>query len=179
MEIVNMATLGEEQLAQAAQMLHSSLPCGWPTLQDALDEVAERLVPQNTLLAALESGQVLGWGGILEPTYDGKVFELHPLVVHADARGKGVGSAIVAALEAAAKAQGGLTLWLGADDEVNGGETSLANADLFDGLPEKLASFAPGTHQSAFYLKSGFKIIGVMPDANGPGKPDIYFGKRL
>jgi aminoglycoside 6'-N-acetyltransferase I len=43
----------------------------------------------------------------------------------------------------------------------------------------KLNSFNPGTHQSGFYLKMGYKIIGVMPDANGKGRPDIYFGKRL
>lgn len=28
-----------------------------------------------------------------------------------------------------------------------------------------------------FYQKMGFAIVGVMPDANGIGKPDIYIAK--
>jgi aminoglycoside 6'-N-acetyltransferase I len=85
----------------------------------------------------------------------------------------------VQALEKAARERGGLTLHLGADDEKPGGETSLANVDLYDDLPKRIQEFKYGTHQAAFYMKLGFKIIGVMPDANGIGKPDIYFAKRL
>jgi aminoglycoside 6'-N-acetyltransferase I len=86
---------------------------------------------------------------------------------------------LVDALSEAARKQGGLTLWLGADDEKPDGETSLANADLYDDLPKRIREFNPGTHQAAFYMKIGFKIIGVMPDANGTGKPDIFLAKRL
>lgn len=68
---------------------------------------------------------------------------------------------------------------MGADDERPGGETSLANVDLYDQLPRRLAEFDPGTHQGAFYLKAGFTLVGVMPDANSPGKPDLYFAKQL
>ena len=34
-------------------------------------------------------------------------------------------------------------------------------------------------HSYEFYEKLGYKIIEVMPDANGIGKPDIYMGKRV
>ena len=179
MEIVNMTTLSEAQIRQAAQILTDSLPMGWPTLQDALNEIEEILVPGNTLLAAVEDGEVLGLGGVLAPKYNGNVFELHPLAVRSDKRRQGIGRAIVAALEDEARRQGGLTIYLGADDEVGDGETSLANADLYDDLPGKLAAFQPGTHQAGFYLKIGYKIVGVMPDANGYGKPDIFMAKRL
>ncbi|MBS3985400.1 MAG: GNAT family N-acetyltransferase [Selenomonadales bacterium] len=179
MLIVDMARLSKDQITQAAEILTQSIPIGWPTLEDALLEIHERLVPENTMLAAVEGDLVLGWGGILAPSYDGNVFELHPLAVSHDARGKGVGRAIVLALEDAARQKGGLTIYLGADDEKPGGETSLANVDLYDDLPHRLASFNPGTHQSGFYMKLGYKIIGVMPDANGYGKPDIIWGKRL
>ncbi|HOQ07905.1 MAG TPA: GNAT family N-acetyltransferase [Clostridiales bacterium] len=178
MEIINMEQLNSDQLVQAAQILTDSIPEGWPTLRDALDEINRLLVPENTLLAAVENEVVVGWGGIL-PEYGGKVFELHPLAVRSDRRGQGIGSAIVAALEDEARRRGGLTIRVGADDERDGGETSLANADLYDDLPGKIRDFSPGTHQSGFYMKLGYKIIGVMPDANGPGKPDIFLGKRL
>ncbi len=178
MRIVNMTEFNEKQLTEAADILCKSLPEGWPTLEEAREEIRERLIPENTLLAAVESGAVLGFGGIL-PGYGGNVYELHPLAVREDMRKKGIGTAIVHALEDAARQKGACTLWLGADDEKKNGETSLANVDLFDNLPARIKSFGAGTHQSAFYLKLGFQIIGVMPDANGKGKPDIYMGKRL
>jgi len=178
MEIVNMTQLSKSQIIQAGQILTDSIPIGWPTLQEALDEINELLIPENTLLAAIESDIVIGWGGIL-PEYNGNVFEIHPLVVRSDRRKQGIGRAIVAALEDEARKQGGLTIYAGADDERGNGETSFANVDLYDDLPGKIKSFSPGTHQSGFYLKLGYKIVGVMPDANGKGKPDIFLGKRL
>jgi aminoglycoside 6'-N-acetyltransferase I len=179
MEIVNMAQLDRAQIIQAAQILTDSIPIGWPTLQQALEEIEERLIPENTLLAAVEDGNVVGWGGILAPVYNGNVFELHPLAVCSDKRKQGIGRAIVTALEDEARKQGGLTIYAGADDERDDGETSLANVDLYDDLPGKIRDFTPDTHQTGFYLKMGYKIIGVMPDANGIGKPDIFLGKRL
>ncbi|MET3111664.1 GNAT family N-acetyltransferase [Salinicoccus halitifaciens] len=179
MEIMDMAKLNDSQLNQAAEILTDTLNIGYPTLKDAMEEIKELLIPENTLLAAVEGDEVLGWGGILAPEYDGNVFELHPLAVSEKHQDKGTGRAIVEALEKAAREQGGLTIWLGADDEGEEGETSLADADLYDDLPSKLAEFDPGTHQAGFYVKMGYKIIGVMPDANGPGRPDIFFGKKL
>ena len=178
LEIINMHQLNRDQLVQAAQILTDSLPEGWPTFLDAMEEIERLMDPENTLLAAVENDDVIGWGGII-PEYGGKVFELHPLAVRSDRRGYGIGSAIVAALEDEARKRGGLTIRVGADDEKEGGETSLANADLYDDLPAKIRDFLPGTHQSGFYMKLGYKIIGVVPDANGPGKPDIFLGKRL
>ena len=34
-------------------------------------------------------------------------------------------------------------------------------------------------HPFAFYRKLGFVLAGVLPDANGRGKPDIFMAKRL
>ena len=185
MEIINMQSLNTEQRLQASQMLSDELPIGWPTLEEALDEVNERLdtverdgTGESLFLAAVDDGTILGWVGML-PGYNGNVYELHPLVVRHDRQRQGIGKILVQELEKAARERGGLTMHLGADDEKPGGETSLANVDLYDDLPKLIKNFEPGTHQAAFYIKMGYKIIGVMPDANGTGKPDIFFGKRL
>ncbi|WAA12891.1 GNAT family N-acetyltransferase [Fervidibacillus halotolerans] len=69
--------------------------------------------------------------------YNGNVFELHPLAVRSDKRNQGIGRTIVTALEDEARKQGGLTIYLGADDEIGDGECSLANVDLFDDFQGK------------------------------------------
>lgn len=178
MQIVNMNALTNAQKVQAAQILTDSLPLGWATLADAQAEIKKRLIPENTLLAAVEEGVVLGWVGML-PLYSGNVMELHPLAVRADTRGKGVGRALVLAIEEAAKKRGANTMWLGADDEETPTQTSFGDADLYDDFPQRLKDFNPGTHQAGFYLKMGYMVVGAVPDANGIGKPDIYMAKRL
>jgi aminoglycoside 6'-N-acetyltransferase I len=178
MEIINMKSLDEIQLKQAAQMLTDELPLGWSTLDEAMYEIKERWNSKDdaVFIAAVNNNDVIGWCGIL-PQYDGHVFELHPLVVRRDWQRKGIGTLLVNEITNIARNKGGLTIWVGADDERPGGETSFANVDLYDNLPKLIREYNPGTHQTALYIKLGFKIIGVMPDANGIGKPDIYLAK--
>ena len=156
-----MIQLNRTQIIQAAQILTDSIPAGWPTLQHALDEIHNLLPPENTLLAAIEDGSVLwlGWYSC-PPTYNGNVFEIHPLVVRSDKRKQGIGRAIVKALEDEARKKGGLTIYVGADDGTGDGETSLANVDLYDDLPGKVTSFFSWYTSIWFYLKLGYKIIG-------------------
>jgi len=60
------------------------------------------------------------------------------------------------------------------------GETSLGGIDLYADLPSSLDRVKSwGRHPLSFYHSLGFTVIGVMPDANGPGRPDIFLGKRL
>ena len=178
MIITDMRELDNAQIRQAAQILADSIPLGWADLGEALAEIDERIIPENTLLAATHDDEVIGWGGIL-PQYDGNVWELHPLCVREELRGRGIGRQIISALEDAARARAGLTIIAWADDEKPGGETSLANTDLYSDLPIQLAGFKAGTHQGGFYIKCGYTLLGVIPDANGEGKPDICFGKKL
>ena len=180
MKIINMSQATLTQTKQAAQILTDNLPNGWPTLKDAMAEIKERLIPENVMLLVLENERVIGWGGLLKPTYDGNVFELHSLGIHSHYQKQGIGQRLVQKLEDEARKQGGLTIFVGADDdEKEEGETSLSHVDLYEDLPHKLNNFEPGTHQAGFYFKIGYKIIGVMPDANGIGKPDIFLGKKL
>jgi aminoglycoside 6'-N-acetyltransferase I len=100
------------------------------------------------------------------------------LVVHPHHQRKGIGRALVADLEEQVRARHGLTLWLGTDDEDD--RTSLSGVDLYPNPLEHLAQIVNlRGHPYEFYQKVGFVIVGVIPDANGLGKPDIFMAKRL
>ena len=124
-----------------------------------------------------ETNIVLGWiGGINQ--YNGKVWELHPLVVKKEYRKKNIGTALVKDFEGQVKKRGGLTVWLGTDDEKN--KTSLSGVNLYDDIWDHIKNIKNyKDHPYEFYQKIGYCIIGVMPDANGVGKPDIYMAKRI
>ena len=71
-----------------------------------------------------------------------------------------------------------MTITLGSDDE--DGMTSLANIDLYEDLWEKIRDIKDLKHHPyEFYQKLGYIIIGVVPDANGIGKPDILMAKKI
>lgn len=153
-------------------------PGSWDTMADAREELLEMFDEERFVLAAfLEDGTVAGWiGGI--PEYDGNVWELHPLAVHPDYQGQGIGRALVEAFEAEVRGRGGITIVLGTDDE--DGSTSLADTDLYEDTYRKMAALENYTdHPVSFYQRLGYKLIGVMPDANGIGKPDLILGKRV
>ena len=91
----------------------------------------------------------------------------------------------MAALEARVAALGGLTVRLGTDDEplveTGRGRTSLFGIDIYRGEPLKHLSAIRnlGGHPFEFYLACGYAIVGVIPDANGLGAPDILMAKRV
>jgi aminoglycoside 6'-N-acetyltransferase I len=179
--IVDLDPGDEAVVRQAAVLLIEGFedhwPDAWPDMEAALKEVRESLGEGRISRVAVgEEGAVLGWiGGI--PSYGGNVWELHPLVVRPDLQRRGIGRALVADLEASLRERGALTLWLGTDDE--DGMTTLSGVNLYPNVLEHLAKIKNlRGHPYQFYQKLGFSIIGVMPDANGPGKPDIYMAKR-
>jgi aminoglycoside 6'-N-acetyltransferase I len=165
---------------QAARLLFESFrgrSPAWPDLAAARAEVDDSLEPGRISRVSVADLEVVGWIGA-QPQYDGHVWELHPLVVSERHRGSGIGGALVRDLESAVAARGALTLWVGADDE--NFETSLGGVDLYDDLPARLrAVTGGGAHPYAFYRRMGFQVVGVMPDANGRGKPDIFMAKRV
>lgn len=180
--IVDAASLPAEGRQRMAQILVDAFgqhwPGAWPTLEEALEELEDFKDPERICRAALDAdGRVLGWiGGI--PEYDGHVWELHPLAVDPPLHGQGIGRALVQDFEAQVRARGGGLVMLGSDDEND--MTSLAGQDLFPDPLQKLAAIqALKPHPFVFYQKLGYALIGVVPDANGPGKPDILMGKRI
>jgi aminoglycoside 6'-N-acetyltransferase I len=181
MQIADLHAADQQRVEQAAAVLVEGFqehwPHAWPTLEDAREEVEAALSAERICRVALEGDALLGWIGAI-PTYDGNVWELHPLVVSPRAQGRGVGRRLVEDLEVQVAGRGGQTLWLGTDDEDN--MTTLSGVDLYPNPLDHLARIQNlRGHPYEFYQKLGFVITGVMPDANGPGKPDIFMAKRV
>lgn len=149
----------------------------WPTIDEAIEEVESSLESGKISRVAIdESGEILGWiGGYHLYAF---VWELHPLVVRADAQGRGIGAMLVNDLEAKVSALGGLTIFLGADDENY--RTSIGRIDLYPNVIDKLSRIKNiANHPFEFYEKLGYEVTGTIPDANGFGKPDILMCKRV
>ncbi len=182
MRLIDLRQADQDQVRQAAALLVDGFrdtgSTSWPDLEAGLKEVAESLQEDRISLAAVDdAGVVLGWiGGI--PKYERHTWELHPLVVRGESRSKGIGRALVEALEKRVRELGGLTIYLGTDDE--NFRTSVSGQDLYPNVLEKLLNITnPGHHPYEFYQKVGFTIVGAIPDANGWGKPDIFMAKRV
>lgn len=182
MKIITLSRDNHNLIQQAAQLLIDAFqehwPDAWPTLEEALKEVHEMLENERICRAAIdEQGNLLGIiGGI--PGYDGHVWELHPLAIQPALQGRGIGRALVEDFEKQVRLKGGLTITLGSDDEDS--MTTLSNVDLYENLWEKIRDVRNlKNHPFEFYQKMGYTITGIVPDANGVGKPDILMAKKV
>ncbi|MEP7291862.1 MAG: GNAT family N-acetyltransferase [Chloroflexota bacterium] len=180
MQIVDVRADETERIEQMARLIVEGFrvvaPSAWTTFEEGLEEVHDDLKRGFCRAALDDSGAVIGWVGG-RYAY-GMVWELHPLVVDPERQGQGIGRALVLDFEEQARSRGALTALLGSDDEAD--MTTLSGVDLYDDLPRKLAQAKGNSpHPLEFYRKLGYAIIGVVPDANGRGKPDIILGKAL
>jgi aminoglycoside 6'-N-acetyltransferase I len=176
-QIVDLAPDDTEAIDQVAALLVSAFPHWTSTLDEARAEVRKSFTPGHLSLVARSGSEILGWvGGI--PAYD-YAWELHPLVVREGTRGQGIGKTLVSALEDRVRERGALTLHLGTDDDGPVPGTSAGGVDLYPDPLVHAAHLEVIDHPVAFYRKQGFVVVGLIPDANGPGKPDILMAKRL
>lgn len=180
-QIIDLCSSNSAAIAQAAALLvqaFSNQPSGWHSQPAALAEISEMLdADRINRVAVNASGEVIGYVGAI-PAYRGKTWELHPLVVRTDWRGQGVGRSLVTDLEAQVSDRGGINLFLGTDDEL--GQTSLAGIELYPNPIVQIGQMQNlRGHPYEFYQKLGFTVVGIIPDANGWGRPDIMMAKRL
>jgi len=182
LDIRDLRSVDEDVQIQAANLLVSGFakhwPNAWPKLQDAVHEVEEAMREDRICRVAMDQeGRAMGWiGGISQ--YGGHTWELHPLVVHPDYQRVGIGTALVRDFEKRVRQAGATTIWLGTDDESK--MTSIGEVDLYPNVLEKAASIRDVQgHPFEFYRKLGYSVVGVIPDANGLGKPDILMAKRV
>lgn len=182
MKIITMTKERGDLMQQAAQLLVDAFrehwSEAWSTLYEGQREIEEMLEAERIFRVAVDdNGNLLGIiGGI--PQYDGHVWELHPLAVQPSAQGRGIGKALVEDFEEQVRQRGGLTITLGSDDEDD--MTSLSGVDLYENLWDKVRDVRNfKRHPFEFYQKMGYVITGIVPDANGVGKPDIIMSKRI
>lgn len=177
----NAIILPDTWFEQAARLLmegFSHMTDCWSSWDSALQEVRECFVEDRINRFAIDTtGKMVGWVGAI-PQYDGHAWELHPIVVNVQSRNQGVGRLLLSDLEKEVGKRKGCTIYLGTDDEK--GLTSLYGKDLYVDLLEQIRSIQNlKNHPFSFYQKCGFQIVGVLPDANGYGKPDILMAKRV
>ena len=167
-----------QQTAQVTYEVSQSISKIWlPTVEAAIEEVHESLEREGLSQVLLDDERVAAWVGA-SLQFSGRVVEIHPLIVAKAYQGKGLGRRMVHHVEAWARQRGALTLWIGTSDETNA--TSLSGVDLYENPGTVIANFhqlAP--HPCGFWLRLGFRIVGLLPDAEGFGKPNIRMAKPL
>lgn len=176
-------TLGDsrELIENAASILHSTFKRlgqgAWPTYESALIEVEACIQEPNIAVGLRDGGKLVGWIGI-RPMYE-KVWELHPLVVDSHHQKQGYGRELIKQIELVAKKMGLLGLVLGTDDETF--STSLSQSEITkENIFSEIMSIKNlNKHPYEFYEKCGYSIVGVIPNANGRHKPDIWMWKKL
>jgi aminoglycoside 6'-N-acetyltransferase I len=176
-KLVELDKAGLEMLAHVSLAAAREHGPEWlPDLAAARETVTEALAPERVALVALDpQGRPAGW---VAAGHDwGRVWELHPLLVAIDQRRHGYGRGLVRAIERVAVEAGALTMVLGTSDTT--GTTSLANVDLYADTLGQLARIEPRDHAVAFWQRVGYQIVGVVPDAEGPGMPSITMARRL
>ncbi len=160
---------------QAVELLRQAFPHCYSS--NTNEEIQNCLDESKVLLAAVEGDVLLGFVGAI-PQYGVTAWELHPLAVYQKYQSQGIGTKLCFALENVLRQKGCLTIYLGCDDESDA--TTLSNTNLFVDTYEKIINIKNiNKHPYEFYQKVGYKIVGVIPDANGIGKPDILLAKSL
>jgi aminoglycoside 6'-N-acetyltransferase I len=179
-KIIDLKPTDGETIAGLSQLVHDSFsdfaPDWLPTVAAAREEVIESLQPGRLSRVLVDCDEPIGWvSGVHAYGY---VWELHPLVVAKNHRRKGHGRRLVDDLERLVSARGALTLQLGTSDETD--RTTAFGVDLYENPAKAVAQLRTlREHPMDFYVAVGFKVVGLIPDAEGQGKPTIILAKRV
>ena len=179
---INLRDGEPKQLEEAAKVLFEAFIekgiATWPTIEAARKEVEECLNNKYICFAYIEYDELIGWAG-LRPMYGSITWELHPMVIRSDWQRKGIGRKLLKHIEQIALNLKIMNIVLGTDDET--GRTSLSEKDFRkESILRAIQDISnKHKHPYEFYQKCGYLIVGIIPDANGVGKPDILMWKRI
>jgi aminoglycoside 6'-N-acetyltransferase I len=171
----------EEWMSQAAHLLIGTFRelenYAWSDDESARKEVVECIQDPNVCIGLCEGNTLLGWIG-LRPMYK-TTWEMHPLVVDPQHQRQGIGRTLLEEIERIAKEKGIIGIVLGTDDEQF--RTSLSQVTISrDNIWEEIKKIRNlRNHPYEFYEKCGYMIVGIVPNANGKNRPDIWMWKAL
>ena len=177
-------TPGDEALIEAlvpisVRAAAINAPRWLPTPERARAEIVRVASMAGVCRALLEGDTPRGWAGAA-PSAE-RAWELHPMLVDPACHGGGLGRCLVVDVERCARAAGALTMELSTSDAT--GATTLGGIDLFAdplGALSRLDVLDARTgHAFRFWQKVGYAVVGVLPDAEGPGVPSIRLAKPL
>lgn len=126
----------------------------------------------------IENNILIGYVGLLK-MYSNITLELHPLIIKEEYRNIIIESKLLKEAERIAKEKNALNIMLGSDDKhyrTNLSKFDFNNTDISEIL-KNIKNI--NNHPYEFYQKNGYKIVGIFPNANGIGKPDIWLWKQL
>ena len=159
-------------MAQAAKILLESMQDAemWPDLDKdgAMETVNESINDENICIGIKANDELIGWV-TLTPMYE-KTWELHPLAISPKYKNKGYGKILMEELEKLAREKGIIGIWLSSGDETN--KTSLSEVEITEkNIFEEIKNIKNlKKHPYEFYIKCGYIIIGIVPNAYGSKK---------
>tara|TARA_R110002072_G_scaffold89232_3_gene199858 strand:+ start:38361 stop:38930 length:570 start_codon:yes stop_codon:yes gene_type:complete len=178
--VIDLTPADESLTDEIAQLMFTSFqkysPEWLPDLARSRVEIMETFDSGRRSRVLLDDdGQLLGWIGAIEDDY---AWEIHPIVVSLTGRRKGYGKLLVNDIINLARAAGAVSIWAGTGDETH--STSFSTIDLYQHAGEAIQAFeAPGDHPVTFWSGIGFSVVGVLPDGEGLGKPEVHFSLRI
>jgi len=172
----------DETIKQAAKLLYATFSeingdLWLKDEKDAFTEVNECIEGSNICIGIKQENQLIGWVG-LRPMYE-KTWELHPMVIKKEFQEKKYGRKLLNELEKVASQKGIIGIVAGSDDETNStslSEKEINGENIFDEI-RNIKNYK--NHPFEFYIKCGYSIIGIIPNANGKNKPDIWLWKDI
>ena len=179
-QIIDLLETDAAQIEQVAQFLYACFrkyAPGWlPDIVACREEVQESFqAARRSRILLDDQGRPIGWIGAIT---DENLWEIHPIAVAQQAQRQGYGRLLVEDVVALARESGAVSVCAGTSDET--ASTSFSRMNLYQDAAAAIRDFeAPADHPVHFWLKMGFSIVGVQPDAEGPGKPSIHFAKRI
>lgn len=172
----------ELRLDEAAYVLYRAaarISSAFPTPEAALGELLDvsRTADAITFVALNLAGEVCGLASAA-PYRASTMLRMQLLGVDPPFQRRGVGRALVRTVEDAAREAGMSTLVIALEDEA--GLTSLSGRSLFpDPLAPMTKFVPPAAHPSIFLKRMGFALTGVLPEAAGPRRPELWFARSL